>query len=269
MNHSIDRFAYTNRLRWLPPGHKLAFAIVLLLLSLIAPPIVQGAIILWLMIWVLVYAHIPVSFYFKLLLIPLMFWLVSMPALVISGVSLANLPSVQFDIWPHWSIRTNDFYWYISQSGLHQGAVLLPRTIATTSSLYFMLLTTPFTEVLQVFRQLRCPELLLELLLLMYRFIFTILAIASEVGVAQTSRGGYRTWRRSLHSLGLLVGQLLERALHSYRQVSLSLTARGFNGELRFWRSQNYRSSQRYSLEAIVGCVSLMLISTFLFFKHA
>lgn len=268
MNLAIDRWAYMNRLRWLPPSHKIAFAMVLLLLSLAAHPIVQGLISLWLLVWVIVYAQIPARFYLKLLLIPLGFWLLSSAALIVNGVNLEALSAVQSDIWQHQNVQTGNFHWYISRTGLHQVSFLFVRTLATTSSLYFMLLTTPFTELLQVLRTLRCPELLLELLLLMYRFIFTLLTILDELWVAQQSRCGYRTWRRSMHSLGLLAGQLLERTLYSYRQILLSLTARGFTGELRVWRSQTYRPSRRYTLEAITGCIGLLLLSTFLAVMH-
>ncbi|XDE64306.1 hypothetical protein AB3M80_10865 [Arthrospira platensis BEA 1257B] len=38
MYHQIDAIAYTNRLRYLPSEHKLAFAAILFCLSLAAPP---------------------------------------------------------------------------------------------------------------------------------------------------------------------------------------------------------------------------------------
>ncbi len=47
MNHQIDSLAYTNRLRGLPPSHKLSFAIALLILSLVSGAIVQLSIALW------------------------------------------------------------------------------------------------------------------------------------------------------------------------------------------------------------------------------
>jgi cobalt/nickel transport system permease protein len=60
----------------------------------------------------------------------------------------------------------------------------------------------------------------------MYRFIFTLLAIVDDLWMAQNSRCSYRTWRRGMSSLGLLIGQLLQRVLINYRQVSLSLSPR-------------------------------------------
>ncbi|MEO0827408.1 MAG: hypothetical protein AAFY67_17515 [Cyanobacteria bacterium J06642_9] len=51
MHHQIDTLAYTNRLRYLPPEHKLGFAIALFVLGyaapLIVPLIVQGMIAVW------------------------------------------------------------------------------------------------------------------------------------------------------------------------------------------------------------------------------
>jgi cobalt/nickel transport system permease protein len=70
MSHQIDSLAYTNRLRWLPPSHKLSFAIVLLLLSLISAPIVQLLISVWLLLWIVAYARIPAKFYLRLLSFP-------------------------------------------------------------------------------------------------------------------------------------------------------------------------------------------------------
>ena len=262
MSHQIDSLAYTNRLRWLPPSHKVSFALLLLLLSLIAHPIVQELISLWVVLWIVRYAGIPATIYCRLLALPIGFWLTSLPAFVLNGVNDAAMQSVQWDVWRGWSVGS--VYLYVSQTGLHQVGVLFARTLATTSSMFFILLTTPFIEVVQILQQLRCPLILVELLLLMYRFIFTLLAIANDLWTAQNSRCGYRSWRRGMQSLGILVGQLLERSLLSYRQVSLSLAARGFNGELRVWRSNPYQPSLRYSLEAAIGCVILVMLNTML-----
>ena len=263
MSHQIDSLAYGNRLRWLPPSHKLSFAIVLLILSLISPPIVQGLISIWVFIWIVRYAGIPANIYLKLLALPLSFWIASLPAFVINGTDVQT-QAVMADVWQSLGMNFGRFYIYVSDHGLQQVAGLLIRALASTSCMYFILLTTPFTEVLQILRQFRCPALLTELLLLMYRFIFTLLAIVDDLWMAQNSRCGYRTWRRGMFSLGILIGQLLQRVLVNYRQVSLSLVARGFNGELQVRNSRPHRSSGRYAIEAIVGCTIFAIISLIL-----
>ena len=266
MSHQIDSLAYGNRLRWLPPSHKLSFAIVLLILSLISPPVVQGLISIWVFIWIVVYAAIPANIYLKLLALPLSFWIASLPAFAIAFVNTADVQTqaVMADVWRGAGMNVGRFYIYVSDYGLQQIAWLLIRALASTSCMYFILLTTPFTEVLQILRQLRCPPLLTELLLLMYRFIFTLLAIVDDLWMAQNSRCGYRTWRRGMSSLGILIGQLLQRVLLNYRQVSLSLAARGFNGELQVWNSRPHLPSARYTIEASVGCTILTIFSLIL-----
>lgn len=261
MNHQIDSLAYTNRLRGLPPTHKLSFAIALLILSLLSGAIVQLSIGLWLAVWIVIYAGIPGKLYLRLLSLPLMFLLTSLPALAIGGIGLNQIQVIQWDIWQGWGISIGNLYLYVSRTGLYQVSLLFPRTLASTSCMYFILLTVPFTETLQILRQLRFPALLTELLLLMYRFIFSLLAIADELWVAQNSRCGYRTWKLGMRSLGILIGQLLQRTLVNYRQVSLSLASRGFNGELRVWHSYPYKPSRRYIFEALFGCTVLTLLS--------
>jgi cobalt/nickel transport system permease protein len=266
MNPQIDSLAYTNRLRGLPPSHKLSFAIALLILSLVSGAIVQLSIALWLAVWIVVYAGIPGKLYLRLLSLPLMFLLTSLPALALGAVAGDRIPAIQWDIWQGWGISTGTFYLYVSRTGIYQVSLLLARAFASTSCMYFILLTVPFTEILQILRQLRCPELVTELLLLMYRFIFSLLAIADELWIAQNSRCGYRTWKRGMHSLGILIGQLLQRTLENYRQVSLSLASRGFNGKLRVWHSSPYKPSQRYIFEAVFGCTVLTLLNVL--FQH-
>lgn len=261
MSHIIDSLAYTNHLRGLPPMHKFGFAIALLIGSLIAPEFVQVLISVWIAVWIVGYAGIPGMLYLRLLSVPLGFWLTSLPAFVINGVGLNDRQIIQWDVWHDWGLPVGSLYLYISQTGLHQVSLLFSRTLASTSCLYFILLTIPFTEILQILRQLRCPSLLTELLMLMYRFIFSLLAIADELWIAQNARSGYRTCKRGMQSLGILIGQLLQRTLESYRQVSLSLAARGFTGDLRVSHSRSYQSSQRYTLEALVGCMVLVALS--------
>lgn len=267
MSLQIDLLAYSNRLRYLPPAHKLGFALLLMAFSYAVTVPFQLGIALWLMVWTTGYARIPLRLYCQLLLLPLGFWLLSLPALVLDvGVAGAT---AQAAVWP--GVTVGPLYFYLSSQGLQQVGVLLPRMLALTTCLYFLLLTTPFPELLQVLIRWRCPVLVTELLLLIYRFIFVLLATALELLTAQQARLGYATWSIGLKSLGLLVSQLLRRTLENYRQISLSLASRGFTGSLRFWQAKRHRPSWRYGLEAGLGCLILTihLLATHLDWRYA
>lgn len=259
MTLQIDTLAYTNRLRQLPPEHKLLFAFALLVIIYCTRAPVQIVIAVWISIWTVVYAGIPASIYLRLLGITAGFWLTSLPAIIVNGVSLAQLSLVQADVWQ--GFTWGNYYIYLSYHGIQQAGELATRAIAATACIYFVMLTVPFTEILDILRRMGCPTLLTDLLMLMYRFIFVLLRTARELWTAQQSRGGYRTRKIWLKSLGLLVGQLLRRTLENYRQVSLTLESRGFTGDFRVCHSRRYLSSKRYSVEALFGCAFLAALT--------
>ncbi|WP_026731152.1 cobalt ECF transporter T component CbiQ [Fischerella sp. PCC 9605] len=258
MKIQIDTLAYTNRLRWLPPEQKLLFATALLIVTAFAHPSVQILIALWMSVWTVIYAGIPGKIYLKLIYVATFFWLTSLPALAINGIDVAHIDLIQHDAIA--GLNISGYYLYISHNGLGLGLTILTRALASLCCLYFVMLTIPFTELLQTLRRLGCPALLTELLLLMYRFIFVLLNTASELWTAQQARGGYRTFATSMKSLALLIGQLLKRSLENYRQVVLSLESRGFNGELRVWHPHHYHQSKRYTIEAIFGFALLIAL---------
>ncbi|MBE9006135.1 cobalt ECF transporter T component CbiQ [Fortiea sp. LEGE XX443] len=256
MSLQLDTLAYTNRLRRLPPEHKLIFALTTLAISLATHPLAQILIALWMCVWTVIYARIPAGVYFRLLLFTILFCLTSLPALMVNGVVINDLPKVQLDSL--YGLTIGHFHIYISHSGSIQALGILTRALASVSCLYFLMLTVPFTEILQTLRYLRFPVLLTDLLLLMYRFIFILLNTANELWTAQNSRGGYRTLASGMKSLALLIGQLLQRTLERYSQFSLGLEARGFVGEFRVWHHRRYRPQARYIIEAICGCIGLI-----------
>ncbi|CBN55941.1 MULTISPECIES: cobalt ECF transporter T component CbiQ [Kamptonema] len=252
MSLKLDTLAYTNSLSNLPPEQKLIFAIVVLTIALFAHPPVQGLIIIWMSIWTIIYARTPPEIYWRMLYLAALFWLTSLPAIAINGVSVAHISLIQTDALQGMTLGSN--YFYISRNGSELALTIFSRSLSSVCCMYFLLLTVPFAAILQTLRRLGLPAILTELLLLMYRFIFTLLSATQELWIAQQSRAGYRTWRTSINSLSLLVGQLFHRTMLHYHQFSLGLEARGFTGELRVWHSRRYCYSQRYALEAIIGC---------------
>jgi cobalt/nickel transport system permease protein len=261
MHHQIDSLAHTNQLRLLPTEHKLGFAIALFLLGYLAPAHVQGLMVLWLFVWVVKYAQIPAQIYLKLLSLPISFLILSLPALVIGMGMVNNLVTFAPDIV--WGIPIGSIYLYLSQQGIDQARMVFVRAIALTSCLYFILLTVPMFEIIRVLNRLGCPVLITELMGLMYRFIFILTDTAGELLTAQQSRMGYGTWRTGMRSLSILVGQLLQRTLHNYRQLALGLAARGYTGELRVWHRRRYKPNRRYTTEAIAGYFLLLTFTGF------
>ncbi|APD49044.1 cobalt ECF transporter T component CbiQ [Synechococcus sp. CS-602] len=261
MSHVLDALAHGNRLRGLPPGQKLAFSGILLALALVAPAPIQLLLTLWVGVWIVGHAAIPARLYLPILLLPLGFAVASLPALLLGLVGSENFASVQADVWQGLGHPLGGWTLYVSKLGINQASLLLTRSLAATSAMLFLLLTTPIHELIGVLRKLRWPPLLLELMVYVYGFIFTLMAIVEDIHVAQQARSGYISWKRSLHSFALLIGQLLERSLNSYRSLSMGLAARGFRSELRVISGQSFRRSRSLEAEAVAGILLLSGLS--------
>lgn len=257
MPHSLETYAYSNRLKHLPPQQKLSFATLVLLTALMAHPVTQAMIIGWLWVWTMGYARIPIKVYGRVFFAFITFLLMSLSALILEVVPVNQMTSVQINAWG--GLVLGNGYLFVSHSGVLQAMAIGMRSLACSSCLLFILFTIPFTELLLILRQYRIPTVLLDLLLLMYRFIFLFLEVATQLQLAQRARGGYRTRQRWIKSVGLLIGQLVVRSLQQYHHFSLGLAARGFNGNFRVYSTQSYTYSKRYALEACLGCLGLIL----------
>lgn len=257
MHHHLDAYAYTNHLKQLPPLQKLLFALTTLAIALLAHPLTQAAIFVWLNLWTIGYARIPIKAYGRVLAVVSIFLLTSLPALLINAIALDEITAIQANSLG--GLVIGNWYLFVSYSGLMQAMEIVVRSLACFSCLLFILFTIPFAELLSILRQCRFPPVLLDLLLLMYRFVFLFLDVATQLQLAQQARGGYRTRQRWMQSVALLAGQLVVRSLQRYQQFSLGLTARGFNGQFQVYSTQSYRYSQRYAIESLLGCIGLVI----------
>lgn len=260
MSFQLDSLAYTNKLRNIPPIAKVIFSLVNFAIAFFLHPPIQLILALWMGFCVVVFAGISIKFYLKLLMAASIFMLMSLPALIINLVDYQIWELVKNDVWQ--GLIFGSHYIYLSRQGINQAFTIFCRSFASISCLYFLILSTPFTDILQVLRQWGFPRILTELLLLMYRFIFVLLRTANQLWIAQNSRGGYRTWKTGINSFALLVGQLLQRSLQQYHEFGKGLESRGFNGEIRVYnfhhlchynRYQNQRIYQQYLLIAMIS----------------
>ncbi|MBW4467271.1 MAG: cobalt ECF transporter T component CbiQ [Pegethrix bostrychoides GSE-TBD4-15B] len=249
--NALDTLSYTNRLRHLPPWQKLLFGAGSLLLALGSHPPVQLAIAGWLSFWTVHYAGVPAHLYRRVLLGIMAFLATSLPVLILNLAD--HLPADAV-----WGIPLANWQLYLSHRGLAQASEIFCRSLASTACLLFIAFTIPLIELSLLFARLGCPAILVELLLLAYRFIFLLTDTVQRLLLAQTARGGYRTRQLTLKSASLLIRGLLQRTVERYQQLTLGVRARGFNHQFRFWQPQLYRYSQRHMTEILAGWLGLL-----------
>ncbi|MEJ8547827.1 cobalt ECF transporter T component CbiQ [Brevibacillus borstelensis] len=253
----IDSLAYENRLKRLPPGQKLFFSLAMLLLALISHPLVQGMLFVWMSIWIVVYARTPWRIYLAVVAASFAFLLAGSPALLLEVTRLSEWTRGG-DVLAYWQL--GGWVVYATAEGLIRAWSLAARSLAALSCFSFILFTVPFAEVLQVFRRIGIPSILTDLMMIMYRFVFGLLETAEQIWTAQKARGGHRGAAGTLRDAGRLIVQLFIRTMQRYRQLYISMTARGFTDDFRVLAQVSHMRSKRYEWEAIAGCLLLTML---------
>ncbi|MZP31118.1 cobalt ECF transporter T component CbiQ [Heliobacterium undosum] len=224
MLYTIDQWAWANKLRDKSPTGKGLAALAGLLASLLSPtPWLPGLITLLSGALIVFAARVPLSIFVKLLTVPGLF-------LFTGCITVAFSPS---PLDPVAQVTIGPYTPGISAAGLEQAGILFFRSLGATASLYFLVLTTPMVDVIELAARLRTPKIVTELMLLIYRFIFVLMETTQAIVVAQESRLGYSTKANSLRSLGILAANLFVRSLIRSRELYIALSARGYEEELR------------------------------------
>ncbi len=224
----IDRYSYDNRLRTVHPGEKFLFTVLAFVLCFAARSPVVPVVVLLVMFGLLVFgAGIPWQVLGRLMTVPASFILLG-GATVVFSVTLNKSPSAMA-----WYVDLGGLVVGVTPSGFSAAVGLFSRSLGALGCLYFLSLTTPMVEIVWVLRRLRFPALILELVTLIYRFIFVLLAAAEAVHRAQDARLGYSSLRIAYRSLASLVSMLFGKAYHYAQILYLAMLARGYDGEIR------------------------------------
>lgn len=235
----IDKLCYQSNLRYINTGVKLAYALITLLLCIISHSVLVACVVLLVNTWLTVRSGgIPGFRYLRLMGIPLTFLLLSTLAILI------NISKTPLDAF---AIPLGTYYITGSQEGLYHGVQLILTALASVSCLYFLSLSTPMTDILTELRRLKCPSLLIELMLLIYRFIFVLMDAASAITTSLNSRLGNKDFKTSCKSFGALGSSLFIRAMKKSGALYDSMESRCYNGTLRVL-TETYPAKQSHIL---------------------
>jgi cobalt/nickel transport system permease protein len=256
---SIDNYAYASKLKQNDPMEKLFFTVLTLSVCLWANQIFISIAILIMMSWVTIrLGRTPLSLFLKLMLVPMSFLMIGVITIVF-GFSSNALNFI-------FSIKLWGVYIGISKTGILTAANLFFRALGAVSCLYFLSLNTPMVDILAALRKLKCPKLMVELMGLIYRFIFVLLETANTMYIAQNSRLGYNTLAMRYRSLGTLASSLFIRAYKRSDDLYTALEARGYEGDLNVLETPFKKNWMGYATPVIIN---LFLILATLFFRKS
>jgi cobalt/nickel transport system permease protein len=150
----------------------------------------------------------------------------------------------------------------IYRDGIQLGFLVFSRMLGAFSCLVFLSFTTPMTELFSIFYRVHIPPIMVELAMLMYRFIFLFLDEAEKMHQAQKTRMGYSDWRNSLRCLGMLGGNLFIRTWFQGEKLHMSMESRGYNGTIKTINKSEFPGSKNIIL--LVSFELLLLAGVYL-----
>ena len=213
----VERLSHTNRWTGRHPAEKLVLGGGLLLAAVLLPPVPGAPLVLTAAVGAaLLGARLPIAEYARVLAWPLGFLGVSAATLAVSVQPMGEGPLLSLPA---------------AQVTLAVEATL--RAMAATAAMLLIILTTPLAEMLGALRRARLPAPIVDIMMLVYRFVAIALEAAANARTAQAGRLGYSGLRRSIRSSGQLAAALLPRVLDRAARMQIGLASRGYTGELR------------------------------------
>lgn len=220
--NTLDNYAHSNGLKNTNTVFKVIFAISTMLVSLISTSPVIPLLITFLMSFFIIFlAKIPWKFYLKFLSIPFIFAFITFVFMALFfGVGTHLLDLGIFNI-------------AVTQDGFNLGFLVFARIMGGFTCLAFLALTVPMTELFSELERLKIPQIVIELSMLMYRYIFVFLDEAVNMYHAQETRMGYYSLKKSFKSLGMLGSNLFIKTWIKGEQAHIAMESRCYQGSMR------------------------------------
>ena len=136
---------------------------------------------------------------------------------------------------------------------------LVLKALGAVSALYMMTLTTPLSEIIAVLRKAHVPKLIIELMNMIYRYIFIMIDTHSRMKNSAESRLGYCDFKTSCYSFRQVASNLLVVSLKRGNNYYNALEARCYNGDLQFLEEEKQVKAGQVVM-AVIFIIILLLI---------
>lgn len=121
---------------------------------------------------------------------------------------------------------------HLSVVGLWILAGVVMKSFLGASASIWLISTTPFSSLLSGLRKLGVPVIIVDLLALIYRYLFVLIEEALRLRRAAAARGYRPRWIGQALLIGRLIGLLLVRSYERAERIYGSMVLRGFTGQM-------------------------------------
>lgn len=219
----MDALAYSSRmLSWAPLG-KLILVIAVLVVNVMTDSVITAFAVLALGLALMAYS--------TNMRIPFMLGAAIAEALLIlivaCGIISINGDHSQPCIW------SADFLWldfYMTADSFNQAWLVLLRSVAGITMMMAFATSTPIPHLAQALRQIRIPDEICEIVVLVYRYAFLLLERMDTMWSAAGSRLGFSGIRRSISTVASIAVGIFTSSMNLADKAQVSLECRGYRG---------------------------------------
>ena len=219
----LEDIAQKNGLREVSTYLKLTVGLGAILLCLLSTSYIPPLFIALLLTGaILILARVDAKTYAELFVVPLWFAIMSVAGIIL--ISGGQDVFWSWDLLPSFSLS-------VTRESINQGMLVFCRVIGGMSAMIFIALTAPMTDIFIVFRQCRIPEVVIDLMMIIYRTIFILMDQVIQIYHAQLMRLGYSTWRESIHSFASMSGAAFIASWDAGEDLIRAMDARCYDGK--------------------------------------
>jgi cobalt/nickel transport system permease protein len=143
-----------------------------------------------------------------------------LPFFIIMPFSYPGEPALRFVGLP--------FAW----EGLRLAVLIVLKALAIILTAYAMFGSNRFDISMLALQRLKCPKIIVQMLLFTYRYVFVFLAEMMRMETAMRARGFVKKAdRRTLMMIGNFIGTLLVRSFERTERVYKAMLSKGYQGE--------------------------------------
>ena len=224
----MDALAYSSRmLNWAPLG-KLLLVIVVLIANVMTDSVVTALAVLAIGLALMAYS--------TNMRIPFMLGVAIGEAILIlivaCGIISINGDTSQPCIW------RADFLWldlYMTADSFNQAWLVMIRAVAGITVMMAFATSTPIPHLAQALRQIRIPDEICEIVVLIYRYAFLLLERMDTMWSAANSRLGFSGFKRSMKTIASIAVGIFTSSMNMADKAQVSLECRGYRGYFPIW----------------------------------
>lgn len=246
----LNDIAFTNHWRHKNPWEKVLFGGGFLIVALLVPPMPGGILIaLIVSIAAIAGARIPVASWLTVLSVPVSFAILTAVGILVQIGGTHGFPVT------------------IAWHSMPLAIGLLLRSTAAICCLAFIGWTTPLMELIPVFGRMGIPNVLIDLAIMIYHFLFVTATTLREMRRAQSWRLGRADYRSRMRALSMLASGLFIRCIDRFRRLENGIESRGYEGRL--WVLAPEHGASFAFIGGTLALQAILLVSGFVLWTGA